>query len=141
LLYNYPPKGCRNYSTLPNPALLKLIKGQLSWLDKTTYLSLVTRALCDDIVRWCNIPLDLTKILPGIDQQHTQIYRELREGLFRAKEARRVVEELEHLIRALATIEEMVQKYQNKAEKSNIKEEEVDNILGERRVDKDEDKA
>ena len=101
----------------------------------------MTRALCDDIVLWCNIPLDLTKILPGIDQQHTQIYRELREGLFRAEEAGRVVEELEHPIGALATIEEMVQKYQNEAEKSNIKEEEVDNILGERRVDEDEDEA
>jgi hypothetical protein len=95
LLYNYPPEGCRNYSTLPNLALLELIEGQLSWLNKTAYLSLVTRARCDDIVLWCNIPLDLTKILPGIDQQHTQIYRELQEGLFRAKEARRVVEELD----------------------------------------------
>jgi hypothetical protein len=141
LLYNYPPEGCRNYSTLPNPALLELIEGQLSWLDETAYLSPVTRALCDDIVLRCNIPLDLTKILPGIDQQHTQIYRELREGLFRAEEAGRVVEELEHPIGALATIEEMVQKYQNEAEKSNIKEEEVDNILGERRVDEDKDEA
>jgi len=93
-MYNYPAKGIRNYAGVPDLSILGLIKDQLSWFDKTAYLALATKALCDDIVLRSNIIYDLTKILPGLDQPHTQLYRILRVELCQIEEAGGIIEEL-----------------------------------------------
>jgi hypothetical protein len=141
-MYNYPTEGIRNYATAPKPTLLTLIESQLSWFDETTYLSPVTRALCDDIVLRSKITYDLTKILPGIEQPHTQVYKELRVGLFQFEQAGGVVEELQPPIGSLSTIEEMVQRFQSEESSTDIRGDSLGNILGEVEVDlSDEDKA
>jgi hypothetical protein len=78
VLYNYPSDGVRNYSTPPDQSLLSLIQDQLSWFDETAYLATTTRVLCNNIISQSNITYDLTKILPGTKQPHTQAYIVLR---------------------------------------------------------------
>ena len=110
-MYNYPSKGIRDYARAPDPSILELIESQLSWFDKTAYLSSATKALCDDIVLRSNIIYDLTKILPGLDQPHTQLYRILRVELCQIEEAGGIIEELQPPTGALSTIKEMVEKF------------------------------
>ena len=110
VMYHYLKTG-RNYSTPPDPELLTLLEDQSSQYDDTAYLSPATRVLYDDIVLRSNIPYDATKILPGLDQLHTQIYRLLRVGLFELEQAGTVVEELETPTSALDTINTIVQRF------------------------------
>ena len=93
LLYSYPEGTC-NYATPPDPTLLALIESQLSWYDDTAYLNPAARVLCQDIVLQIGIQYDLVKILPGLDQLHTQVYKELRVRLFEHEQAGGMVEEL-----------------------------------------------
>ncbi len=111
IMYNYPAEGIRNYAGVPDPSILGLIKDQLSWFDKTAYLAPATKALCDDIVLRSNIIYNLTKILPGLDQPHTQLYRILRVELCQIEEAGGIIEELQPPTGALSTIKEMVEKF------------------------------
>jgi hypothetical protein len=133
VLYKYPKEGNRNYSTPPDSTLLDLLENQLSWYDNTAYLSPATRALCDDIVLRSRITYDSTKILPGLEQAHTRIYKVLRVELFQWEEGGGKVEELQPPTGALSTIEKMVAKFQIKEGKHGVREE--DNLLGEREVD------
>jgi len=63
---------------------------------------------------------DSAKILPGLDQPHTEVYRVLRAGLFHFEQAGGTVEELQPPIGAISTIESMVQQFQNEANTSNL---------------------
>jgi hypothetical protein len=115
ILYNYLDEGIRNYATPPDPTLLAEIESQLSWFDDTAYLSPATRALCDDIVLQSYIEYDPTTILPGVDQPHTLMYKELRNRLYRwERSTGGIVEELQPPRGAVSTIEAMVQQLQNK---------------------------
>jgi len=110
LLYKYPDEGIRNYATPPDPSLLAEIESQLSWFDDTAYLIPTTRALCDDIVLHSHIEYDPTTILPGVDQSHTLMYRELRTGLYQWEQSTGgIVEELQPPRGSISTIEAMVQ--------------------------------
>jgi transposase InsO family protein len=140
-LYNYPSDGVRNYSAPPDQSLLLLIQDQLSWFDETAYLAPTTRVLCDNIISQSNITYDLTKILPGTEQPHTQAYNVLRKGLYQWEmvEKRGIVEQLQPPIGSLSTIEAMVQKFQSEETSSRR---DSTTLLGEIELNsEDEDEA
>ena len=140
-LYNYPSDGIRNYSAPPDQSLLLLIQDQLSWFDETAYLAPTTRVLCDNIISQSNITYDLTKILPGTEQPHTQAYNVLRKGLYQWEmvEKRGIVEQLQPPIGSLSTIEAMVQKFQSEETSSRR---DSTTLLGEIELNsEDEDEA
>jgi hypothetical protein len=142
MMYHYPNEGIRNYATTPDPTILDQIETQLSWFDETAYLAPATRALCDDITLQSRIQLDRSKIKPGLDQPHTELYKVLREKLFRIEQAGGVVEELQPPIGALSTIDKMVERFNIEGNTAEIEVIQVDNPLGEMEVDlSEEDEA
>ena len=82
VMYYYPKDSNRNYSSYPDSDLLTLLESQLSWFDDTAYLSTVMRVLCNNIALCSGIPYDSTKILPGLNQSYTQVYKILQAELF-----------------------------------------------------------
>jgi hypothetical protein len=141
-MYNYPSNGVRNYSMPPDRSLLSLIENQLSWFDETAYLSSATRTLCSDIISRSNVAYDLTRILPGVDQPHTQVYQVLRKGLYEWEmvERRGVVDALQPPIGSISTIEAMVQRFQENIDTID-RENQGDILSGEVEVDISDDEA
>ena len=130
-MYHYPKDSNQNYSSYPDSDLLILLKSQLSQFDNTIYLSIVMRALCDNIILYSRIPYDSTKILPGLDQLYTQVYKILQAELFQWKKAEGVVKELQYSISTLNTINKMARRFQLNTRESTKGED----LLGELEVD------
>ena len=77
-MYKYP-ENARNYAGTPHPDLIASLEGQIDWFDHDKYLADGTREVCDIIMEGRQV--DLTTILPGWEQPHTQMYLYLRHEL------------------------------------------------------------
>lgn len=95
-LFYYPPPGCRNYISQPEGPLLEHFESQIVGYDPDLYIHPDTEQLCHQLIsqRFENFDLEHMQFSPGLDQEHVQVYRFLREALYEYQEAGHILKEI-----------------------------------------------
>jgi hypothetical protein len=87
-MFNYPPEGTRNYASIPQGPLFKVLEEQVAGFDRDVFQHPDTEALCCSILEAEGLLRPTTfSFKPGMMQPHTQMYRILRQKLYEYEES------------------------------------------------------
>lgn len=147
-MFFYPPEGSRNYISPVDGPLIEHLEKQVEAYDPDLYLHPDTELLCEEFAqkRFPGFDISHLALRPGLEQQHVEVYRFLRESLYSYQEAGNTILDVElprgaqAWIKAIAKVQsENLTRIENERAAEEEGQENSDVMLSEVEIDDGED--